>query len=46
MAPTLCSVVLDGGERIEAQQQQLETVIPKREGARLLIVAGELKGQR
>ena len=46
MAPTLCSIVLDSGERIEARQPQLETVIPKKEGARLLIVAGELKGQR
>lgn len=44
--PTLCSVSLDTGEQIEAQQRQLETVIPKKEGARLLVVSGPMRGKR
>ena len=44
MAPRICSVSLDSGERVEAQQSQLETVVPKKEGARVLVVAGRHRG--
>lgn len=46
MAPKLCSLQLDSGERTEVEQHQLETVVPKKEGARVLVLAGPHKGAR
>lgn len=46
MSRTECSILLDDGRSIDAQQQDLETVIPKKEGARVLVVAGQYRGQR
>lgn len=46
LTPSLCSVLLDTGERLDAHHGQLETVIPKKEGARLLVVSGRLRGRR
>jgi len=46
-APTLCDVLLDEKDHVvEAHQSQLETVVPKKEGTVLLVVAGEKKGER
>ncbi len=46
--PTCCSLLLtDGGESVAGvQQAQVETVVPKEAGRRLLVVAGKLRGQR
>lgn len=46
--PTACSlVVVESGEKLAAvRQSQLETVVPKEEGRRLLVVNGPLAGQR
>jgi hypothetical protein len=41
MSPTQCSLALDSGERVDARQDQLETVVPKKEGSRLLVVSGQ-----
>ena len=40
MSPYTCSIELDSGERIEADQHQIETGIPRKEGARVLILMG------
>ena len=45
-SPTSCSIQLDSGSRVDADQQELETVVPRREGARILVVAGKLRGHR
>lgn len=46
-APTICDVLLDEKDHVvEVRQSQLETVVPKKEGAVLLVVAGEKKGER
>ncbi len=43
MSPTRCSLRLEGsGESVDANQDQLETVVPKKEGARVLVVSGRL----
>lgn len=46
--PTRCSLVLiEGGETLsDVPQSALETVVPKQERCRLLILAGPLRGQR
>lgn len=46
MSPTLCTVVLDSGSPVDAYQSELETIVPKKEGARVLVVGGKLRGQR
>ena len=45
-SPTSCSVQLDSGGRTDASQHELETVVPRKEGARVLVVAGKLRGHR
>jgi G patch domain and KOW motifs-containing protein len=46
-APTLCDVLLDEKDHVvEVHQSQLETVVPKKEGTVLLVVAGEKRGER
>jgi len=40
MSPTLCTVQLEEGGNQDCRQDQLETVVPKTRGARLLIVSG------
>ncbi len=46
--PTRCTLVLaDGQETLSGvRQTQLETVVPREEGRRLLVVAGPLRGAR
>lgn len=46
MSPTLCTVLLDSGRRVDAHQHQLETIVPRKEGSRVLVVSGKLRGQR
>ena len=45
-SPTSCSIHLDSGSRVDADQRELETVVPRKEGARILVVAGKLCGHR
>ena len=47
-SPTLCDVVLDDTHSCvsDLKQSQLETVVPKKERAPLLIVGGAYKGQK
>ena len=46
--PTTCSlVVAESRESVAGvQQSQVETVVPKEAGQRLLVLAGKLRGQR
>ena len=47
VTPTRCSIFLDSGDRtVDAEQSQLETVVPKKEGTRVLLLQGKLRGQR
>lgn len=41
-----CTVHLDSGERIDLEDGQIETSIPKKEGSRVLILLGPYTGQR
>ena len=45
-SPTSCSLQLDSGGRTDASQHELETIVPRKEGTRVLVVAGKLRGHR
>lgn len=46
MTPFLSTVLLDSGDRIEVSDSQIETSIPKKEGARVLILLGKHRRKR
>ena len=46
MSPTQCSVYIEGRGSVDAAQHELETVVPRREGSRILVVSGNLRGHR
>ena len=40
LEPTVGSIFLDSGESLEAAQSQLETLVPKQDGARVMLLGG------